>query len=191
MRVLTTTTTTCIIICNYDYSILITTHYSYTRTCNLLLPFHAYIIYIVPSFFESTLAYNSFKSKIVIHVGNVNTCSKSIHLIILILLNYTCKGYWLKPNYFNCEYYMDIDYTLFIHMIMLMLHVSLHVESELHIVCYTCTFGELAGINKEVDLTLKGHMYYGFYINYACNSGPIFNVLQCYVYFRRELFLSI
>ena len=93
MRVLTTATTTSIIICNYDYSILITTHYSYTRTCNLLLPCHAYIIDIVPFLFKSTLAYDSFKTKIVIHVGNVNTCSKSIHLIILILLNYTCKGY--------------------------------------------------------------------------------------------------
>ena len=38
MRVMTTTA--CIIICNYDYSILITTHYSYTRTCNPLLPCH-------------------------------------------------------------------------------------------------------------------------------------------------------
>ena len=73
MRVLTTATTTSIIICNYDYSILITTHYSYTRTCNLLLPCHAYIIYIVPFLFKSTLAYDSFKSKIVIHVGDVNT----------------------------------------------------------------------------------------------------------------------
>ena len=84
---MTTATTTCIIICNYDYSILIATHYSYTRTCNPLLPCHAYIIYIIPLLFKSTLAYDSFKSKIVIHVGNVNTCSKNIHLIILILLN--------------------------------------------------------------------------------------------------------
>ena len=90
MRVMTTTT--CIIICNYDYSILITTHYSYTRTCNPLLPCHAYIIYIIPLLFKSTLWYDSFKSKIVIHVGNVNTCSKNIHLIILILLNLHVKA---------------------------------------------------------------------------------------------------
>ena len=86
------TTTTCIIICNYDYSILITTHYSYTRTCNLLLPCHAYIIYIVPFLFKLTLAYDSCESIIVISDGNVNTCSKNIHLTILILLNYTCKS---------------------------------------------------------------------------------------------------
>ena len=82
---------------------------------------------------------------------------------------------------------MDIDYTLFIHMIMLMLHVSLHVESELHIVYYTCTFGELAGINKESDLTLKGHMYYELYINHTCNLGPIFNVLQILRIFQKRI----
>ena len=87
----------------------------------------------------------------------------------------------------SCILYMDIDYTLFIHMIMLMIHVSLHVESELHIVCYTCTFGELAGINKEADLTLKGHMYYELYINHTCNSGPIFNVLQILRIFQKRI----
>ena len=122
--------------------------------------------------FKLTFAYDYFNSNIVIRVGNVNTRSKNIRIC-----NYTCKGYWLRTNYSNCEYYMDKDYTLFIHMIMLMLHVSLHVEAELHIVYYTCTFGELAGINKEADLTLKRHMYYVLYINYACNSGPILNVL--------------
>ena len=79
MRILPTTTTTCIIICNYDYSILFTTHYSYTRTCNPLLPCDAYITYMLPLLFKLTIAYDSFKSNSVIHVGNVNTCSKNIN----------------------------------------------------------------------------------------------------------------
>ena len=172
---------------NYDYSILMTTHYPYTGTCNPLLPCHAYIIYIVPFLFKLTHAYDYIKLNIVIHVGNVNTCSKHVHVIIVILLNYICKGYWLKPNYSNCEYYINIDFTLFIHMIMLMFHVSLHVKSELLIVYYTCTFDELAGINKEAVLTLKRYMYYVLYINHTCNSGPIFNVLQMLRIFQKRI----
>ena len=72
-------------------------------------------------------------------------------------------------------------------MIMLMFHVSLHVKSELHIVNYTCIFGELAAINKEADLTLKRYLYYVLYINHTCNSGPIFNVLQMLRIFQKRI----